>query len=1327
MTERGPASLETVVRGFELAWLRRERPDIDAALAALTSADRATALVELVHAELELRLKAGEPARAEDYLRRYPQLEQDREQALSLIAREWELRRREPSLSAEEYLSRFPQFRAELQARLRPAAGAAPRSKEPVLGSVASFLEVLRDCRLLEPPQLEELARTQSRYREPRDLARELVQRNWLTPYQVNQVFLGRGRELWLGSYLLLERLGEGGMGTVFKARHQLMKRLVAIKLIRKDRLADAEAVLRFYREIRAAAQLAHPNIVMAHDAAQVGDTHLLVMEYVEGTDLARLVKKGGPLPVARACQYVRQAALGLQHAHERGLVHRDVKPANLLLSPSPPLRTPHPPAPLSHSGERGEPERFPPPRPWVGEGPGGEGIGTVKILDLGLARLTQAGEQTAADLTHEGAVMGTPDFIAPEQAEESHTVDIRADIYSLGCTLYFLLTGQVPFPGGTLVQKLMKHQRAEPAPVTALRPEVPPGLAAVLARMMAKRPEQRYQTPAETAAALEPFCGTLPPTAIPITPVTEPTLRVPLAIPVAESPVSTALAAPVLPAAAALAQGRDTPPPGLLESLPSLCSARGSRPGPGRRRPLLLAGVATLAVAGLLLSLFVFRVRTKAGTVVVEVDQPGAEVLVDGGKIKLTAPGDKEPVEIEVDEGKHELKVTKGGFQTATRALTLKAGERPLVRVHLEPLPDPAAAKAGLEKGTDPDRAAAEWAFGIGVSGNGIDVELAGGKVLRVLKLADLPRERFSIRAIDLWGNARTTDDGLARLAGLKSLEDLGINGAGITDAGLRHLASCPGLKRLDLTGTRVSDAGLKHLNPVNSLEVLGLGWSRLTDAGLQDLAKNHPRLKVLIVNDTKITDTGLESLAALKDLVGLDVSETAVTSAGLRRLAGLTALESLSLQGTAVGNEGLKHLRDLKALRDLRLGRTRVTDAGLDNLQELTELRVLWLADNERIADAGLKALARLPRLGELGLSNTTVSDAGVVTLQTMTGLKLLNVRETKMTADGVKQLRAALPGCQVFWDDPKAGAGADLDRRGAEWVLKAGAKVVVIPVPDAPAVEIDRLDKLPLAPFRLTAVLLQDSKELRDDDLGTLRGLKNLAALDLSGTSISDAGLGQLRDLPGLRSLALSRTHVTDAGLERLEGAEGIDNLVLYSTAVTGKGLARFRNLRSLQADGALNLGDVGLAALRGLTRLESLVLGGDRQVTDAGLKHLRDLKALRLLNLTRTGVTDAGLDNLQELTELRVLWLADNERISDAGLKALARLPHLEELGLWNTAVSDAGVATLKTMSGLKLLKVKDTKVTADGVKQLRAVLPNCQVEWDAPDGAAPPGK
>jgi serine/threonine protein kinase len=262
--------------------------------------------------------------------------------------------------------------------------------------------------------------------------------------------------------YRVLELLGSGGMGRVYKAEHRLMERLVALKVINRNLMDNPAAVERFRREVKTAARLSHANIVTAFDAEQAQDCHFLVMEFVEGQSLDRLVQQYGRLPVAEACDYVRQAALGLQHAWERGMVHRDIKPQNLMRTPD----------------------------------------GQIKVLDFGLARFFTEGK-TGSGLTQFGMVMGTPDYIAPEQAHDSRAADTRSDIYSLGCTFYFLLVGRVPFPDGSLLQKLMAQVEKVPTRLVQLRADVPAAVVRVVDRMMAKDPARRYQTPAEVAREL--------------------------------------------------------------------------------------------------------------------------------------------------------------------------------------------------------------------------------------------------------------------------------------------------------------------------------------------------------------------------------------------------------------------------------------------------------------------------------------------------------------------------------------------------------------------------------------------------------------------------------------------------------------------------------------------------------------------------------------------------------------------------------------------------------------------------------------------------------
>jgi serine/threonine-protein kinase len=355
-----------------------------------------------------------------------------------------------------------------------------------------------------EAVQREVLA-LQQRCPEARLLAREMIQRDLLTPYQANQLLTGRSRSLVVGGYRILERLGEGGMGQVFKARHPRLHRLVALKIIRPEHVANPTSVERFCREIFAASQLAHPNIVRAYDAGQAGETYYFAMQYIDGVDLARLVKKEGPLAVDRALDHVTQAASGLQHIHEHGLIHRDIKPSNLMVT--------RPPGP----GTAAEAPATGPVGPW----------GQVKILDLGTARLTERREEEGElnpTLTKMGTIMGTADYMAPEQALSSRHADIRSDIYSLGCSLYFMLTGQPPFPGGSAIEKIMRHQLDPPQPVERLRAAVPRAVRALLGRMMAKKPEDRFQTPREVVEAALAIAEGLPPVeAIPLTPDGQP------------------------------------------------------------------------------------------------------------------------------------------------------------------------------------------------------------------------------------------------------------------------------------------------------------------------------------------------------------------------------------------------------------------------------------------------------------------------------------------------------------------------------------------------------------------------------------------------------------------------------------------------------------------------------------------------------------------------------------------------------------------------------------------------------------------------------------
>jgi serine/threonine protein kinase len=294
-------------------------------------------------------------------------------------------------------------------------------------------------------------------------LAELLVQDGLITRWQADKLLLGKHRGFRLGKYKLLSQIGKGGMSSVYLAEHELMKRRVAVKVLPKNRVDDSSYLERFRLEARAVAKLDDPNIVRAYDIDNEGDVHYIVMEYVDGQDLHQVVAQQGPLDFDTAADYITQVANGLQHAHEMGLVHRDIKPANCLVD--------------RHK--------------------------TVKLLDLGLAKLTED-DQASLTMANEENVLGTADYLAPEQALNSHEADHRSDIYSLGCTLYFLLTGGPPFPEGSISERLLKHQTVKPESIFKFRPDAPPSLVDICETMMSKKPDDRFQSAGEVAARLK-------------------------------------------------------------------------------------------------------------------------------------------------------------------------------------------------------------------------------------------------------------------------------------------------------------------------------------------------------------------------------------------------------------------------------------------------------------------------------------------------------------------------------------------------------------------------------------------------------------------------------------------------------------------------------------------------------------------------------------------------------------------------------------------------------------------------------------------------------
>lgn len=336
--------------------------------------------------------------------------------------------------------------------------------------SVEELLQLIRKSGMVDEQKitayLQRRKLTRGLPTDPRELADDLVTDGIITYFQSEQFLLGKWRGFTIGKFKLLERVGVGGMGQVFLCEHMFMKKRVAVKVLPPAKADQPAALGRFYREARAAGSLDHANIVRTHDIDQDGNLHFIVMDYIDGPNLLDVVKKFGPMSIDRAVSYIRQTASGLDYAFRNHLIHRDIKPGNVLIDRK----------------------------------------GVARILDMGLARfINDHGDQLTIKYDDK-IVLGTADYVAPEQVANSHSVDIRADIYALGATFYFLLAGHPPFPTGTVSQKLLWHRTKDATPIRQIRPDVPEGLAVIVGKMMAKDPKARYQTPAQVAADLEPY-----------------------------------------------------------------------------------------------------------------------------------------------------------------------------------------------------------------------------------------------------------------------------------------------------------------------------------------------------------------------------------------------------------------------------------------------------------------------------------------------------------------------------------------------------------------------------------------------------------------------------------------------------------------------------------------------------------------------------------------------------------------------------------------------------------------------------------------------------
>ncbi len=966
-------------------------------------------------------------------------------------------------------------------------------------------------------------------------LADLLVQANKLTTYQADSVRLGHTRGLVLGNYIILEKLGEGGMGMVFKARHRLMKRIVAIKVLPPSLTKSADAVARFHREVEAAAKLQHPNIAGAFDADQADGIHFMVMEFIEGPDLSALVKSAGPLTPPVAMNIISQAARGLLHAHEHGVVHRDIKPGNLLVNSN----------------------------------------GVVKVMDMGLAQLQSAEENNGekAELTQSGRIMGTVDYMAPEQALDAKNVDQRADVYSLGCTLYYLLSGKPMSPDGTLTQKLLWHQ-TEPVPTLAsVAPERPAALESLYQQMVAKKASDRVGSMAEVIEQLDPLLENIPAEQLQL-----PALGLELSSePGSQTDYSGRGKLTMVDRGTRTDVGSEwetdnSHPPVTMPTFPV------SHPANSLAR--LLPWAVVLGIAGVAAGIGVFMffvpptthkdsptvVAGEKAQLVVAANHPNARVLINDKLQGQTDGAEPYNFELELAPGDYEIRVEKEGYAPFAQKVTLQAGKPLTLQAQLGAQPatinvtldvaDAAVSIDGRRAGT----ATGKGPYRLAIS----DVE-PGQRLVRIEAEGYEPKEEMlDLRPGDKYDLPLTLTERPFRALLTKVFANADKEGSPpvtVADASgqsypARRWADMPSkyreIRELNLDNSAVQDADLELLTKAESLQALSLADTKISDNAVKSIAA-LTNLERLNLSSTNVGDKNLSYLSKLTKLTDLDLRQTQLTDVGMQSLAELPAIQSLHLSGTSVGDAGVKELAQTKTLQTLSVDGTRVTFVGYEALNHLPKnpinkaeldpelglanrllrggaaikivpdvssqgesIRIDKLADlpseklhvtgiiaqgSNVVNDALLEDLKVLPQLSELDLEGSAVTEVGLAHLRKMPSLRKINLGYLRVAKNSVDAIRQALPEAadNIVWHGPR-------DRVAAEWVLAQGGTVRVIA--SDPMLVSDAKQLPENRDFRLDQVHLANKADVQDADLAVLKDLHDLTLLNFIGTPISDA---------------------------------------------------------------------------------------------------------------------------------------------------------------------------------------------------------------------------
>ena len=793
-------------------------------------------------------------------------------------------------------------------------------------------------------------------------LAKVLVQLKLLTKFQARYALAGKAAELILGNYKIVDVVGEGGMGQVYKAVHTRIARTVAIKVLPEKLTRNEAAIKRFHREVEAAARLSHPHIVAAFDADEDRGRHFLALEYVDGGDLSTLVKRTGPMAVDVAVDCIIQAGRGLAYAHSHGVIHRDIKPANLML----------------------------------------DGKGVVKILDMGLARIeSDAIDATRSELTSTGTVMGTIDYMSPEQALNTKHANELSDQYSLGMTLHYLLAGRAAYAGETVMEKLLAHREAALPSLCELRSDVPIALDGVFRRMIAKQPEARFVSVAECLIALEETRAEVHQAAQTLGEVSADDQQLTAFI----SGLSSGPATIVEPggrstnddSATVIAAGRSdtdlkSPLAATMVSTPAPAASPGSSSSivTRRRRAWWEQPAAWLWGGGVLLVGTLIWFVSRGGDPEDAVSSPAAPPVVQGPK--STNP--------------------------PTTGFSRVAGS-----------------------------AADELAWVLQTGGKAFVGPYGGGESVSSVEAWEAAG-RKTITGIQLDGRISLSDEDMVRLEAFPNLHTATLANCPISDAGVSRLGRCRGLRKLNLSGTQITDAALTFLDHLQALQELDLSKTRFEGSGLIRLVRMS-RLHYLDLSRTDVTDDSLRTLSSLPRLQELRLigcrNLTDACGAHLARLK----LHSLYLDLTGLGDETLKQLAQMETLRYLAVSHMPCSGEGLLAVAGEVPLEILYCPSVEIAPEEAAALRAALPEADIRSTSPIPPPHSDV--------LARVNVREHAVTGEWRKS--------KGLWTPPPASEPPLLklpviDRAGDYSVLlslrrvnaeRQGGLGVVLPIDD------------------------------------------------------------------------------------------------------------------------------------------------------------------------------------------------------------------------------------------------------------------------------------